>query len=76
MVSFDVWKQRNADGKDSGKHDWTNLLGNDKILLADLPSKLHSILRPETASTVTEVWTNFADIYKVVNNWNPEKDPT
>ena len=76
-VSFDVWEQRNADGKASGKHDWTSLLGKDKkILLADLPSKLHSILRPETASTVVEVWTEFAEIYKVVNGWNPKKQPT
>lgn len=75
-VCFDVWEQRNADGKASGEHDWTSLLGNDKkILLADLPSKLHSILHPETASTVTEVWTKFADIYKVVKNWNPGKTP-
>ena len=22
------------------------------------------------------VWTEFAEIYKVVNDWNPEKDPT
>ena len=29
-VSFDVWEQRNADGKGSGKHDWTSLLGKDK----------------------------------------------
>ena len=29
-VSFDVWEQRNADGKGSRKHDWTSLLGKDK----------------------------------------------
>ena len=29
-VSFDVWEQRNADGKGSGKHDWTSLLRKDK----------------------------------------------
>ena len=39
------------------------------------PSKLLNTLRPETVSTVVEVWTAFADIYKVVNNWNPENDP-
>ena len=75
-VSFDVWEQKNALGKASGKYDWTSLLGTDKkILLADLPSKLQNTLCPETVSTVVEVWTAFADIYKVVNNWNPEKDP-
>ncbi|PFX12813.1 hypothetical protein AWC38_SpisGene23165 [Stylophora pistillata] len=76
-VSFDVWEKRNADGKGSGKHDWTSLLGKDKkILLADLPNKLHKILHPDTALTVVAVWTEFAEIYKVVNDWNPEKDPT
>ena len=75
-VSFDVWEQKNADGKASGRYDWTSLLGSDKkILLADLPSKLINTLRPETVSTVVEVWTAFADIYKVVSNWNPEKKP-
>lgn len=51
-------------------------MGSDKkILLADLPSKLINTLRPETVSAVVEVWTAFADIYKVVSNWNPEKEP-
>ena len=32
-VSFDaVWEQRNADGKASGKYDWTSLLDSDKKL--------------------------------------------
>ena len=71
-----MWEQKNADGKASGKYDWTSLLGSDnEILLADLPSKLLNTLCPETVSTVVEVWTAFADIYKVVNNRNPEKDP-
>ena len=29
-VSFDVWEQRNADRKATGRYDWTNLLGTDK----------------------------------------------
>ena len=29
-VSFDVWEKKNADGKTSGKHDWTSLLGTEK----------------------------------------------
>ena len=69
-------EQKNADGKASGRYGWTSLLGSGKKnLLADLPSKLINTLRPETVSTVVEVWTAIADIYKVVNNWNPEKDP-
>ena len=74
-VSFDVRDQRNADGKASGKQDWTSLLGKDKKFhLADLPSKLNSILRPETVSAVVEVWTEFLEISKVVNSWHPEKE--
>jgi len=66
--------RKNADGKASGKYDWISLLGSDKkIPLADLPSKLRNILRPGTVLTVVEVWTAFADIYKVVNNRNLEK---
>lgn len=42
---------KNADGKASGKYDWPNLLGSDKtILLADLLSKLHNTLLPQTVS--------------------------
>ena len=67
--------QRNADGKASGKHNWTSLLGKDKkFYLADLPGKLNSILHPETVSAVVEVWTEFLEISKVVNNWHPEKE--
>ena len=41
---------------------------------SDLPSKLNSILRPETVSAVVEVWTEFLEISKVVNSWHPEKE--
>ena len=75
-VSFDVWEQKNADGKASGRYDWTSLLGSDKKFpLADLPRKLPNILRPGTVSTVVEVYTAFTDIYKVANNRNLEKNP-
>ncbi|CAB4022409.1 Hypothetical predicted protein [Paramuricea clavata] len=36
-VSFDVWEKRDADGKSSGQHDRTSLMGSDKKhLLAEL----------------------------------------
>ena len=42
-VSFDVWKKKNADGKESFVHDWTSLMGNDKkTLLFHLPEKMIS----------------------------------
>ena len=55
-VSFGVWEQKNADGKAKGKYDCRSLLGSDKkILLADLPNKVHNTLRPESVSTVTGI---------------------
>ena len=74
-VSFDVWEQRNADGKASGKYDWTSLLGTDKkILLEALPDKLKSCLHPQTSDAV-KVWKGLGHIYGTVNNWAPNKDP-
>ena len=29
-VSFSVWEKRDADGKASGMHDWTSMVGNEK----------------------------------------------
>lgn len=44
-VSFDVWEHCNADGKASGKHDWTSLLDAEKKILLDaLPDKMKSFL--------------------------------
>lgn len=68
-VSFDVWEQRNADGKASGKYDCTSLLGPDKkILLNTLPDKLKSSLQPEASDAVIKIWKEFHLIYKVVKS--------
>ena len=32
--------------------------------------------KTETASTVVAIWTEFTEIYKILNDWNLEKDPT
>ena len=56
-VSFNVWKKMDADGKDSGLHDFTSLMGSDKKhLLRALPSKLGGVIRPETSSDVVKLW--------------------
>ena len=48
-VSFNVWENKNADGKGSGCYDFKSLIGSDKkILLKLLPPKLHGVLKPET----------------------------
>lgn len=75
-ISFDVWEQRNADGKASGKYDWTSLLGTDKrIMLEALPDKLKSCLHPQTSDAVVKVWKGFGNLYRIVNNWAPDKEP-
>ena len=55
-VTFNVWEKRNADGKGSGCYNFTSLMGSDKkILLQELPPKLHSILKPETKDVVIKI---------------------
>ena len=64
-VSFNVWKKKNADGKESSVHDWTSLMGNDKkALLYHLPEKMTDFLRPETAEKIIKIWVTFAALYK------------
>lgn len=76
-MSFDVWKKKNSDGKESGVHDWTSLMGNDKRLsLYHLPEKMKNFLRPETASKVTKIWEDFAELYKQLSNWQPNTSRT
>ena len=56
-------------------NNWTSLLGSDKkILLADLPSRLHNTLCPETVSTVVEIWIldPCLGIWVPPRVWNPD----
>ena len=76
-VSFDVWKKKNADGKESSIYDWTSLMGNDKkILLYHLPEKMHDFLRSETVDKVIKIWVDFAALYKNLSDWQPHTSPT
>jgi hypothetical protein len=76
-ISFDVWEKRDADGKSSGRHDWTSLLGSDKKrLLAELPPKLVDVLHQDTVQGVINIWQGFESVYKVITNWAPERNPT
>jgi len=76
-VSFDVWELRNADGKASGKYDWTSLLGTDKkIILEELPDKMKTFLHSDTSDAIIKVWKGFGNLYKIVNNWAPDEDPS
>ena len=56
-MSFNVWEKKNADGKGSGVHDFTSLMGSDKKrLMRDLPSKLHGVIRPNHSESVIKIW--------------------
>ncbi len=56
-VTFRVWEKRSADGKPSGKYDYTSLMGNDKKILRNLPSHFGSfILDTEVATTMSNIW--------------------
>lgn len=59
-VSFCVWEKKDGDGKGSGIHDFTSLMGSDKkLLLRILPEKLPGVIRPETSATVVKLWKVF-----------------
>lgn len=56
-VSFSVWEKTDADGKGSGLHDFTSLMGADKkLILKSLPEKLSTVIRPEISDTVVKIW--------------------
>jgi hypothetical protein len=56
-VSFNVWEKMDADGRGSGLHDFTSLMGSDKkLLLKALPDKLPGVIRPQSSETVVKIW--------------------
>ena len=76
-VSFDIWEKTNADGKSSGQYDFTSLLGSDKKTpLTDLPQKLNTCTHTDTCQTVTQIWTDFKELYNIITNSNPTPDTT
>lgn len=55
-ITFHVWEKKNADGKGSGTHDWTSLMGNEKkLLLRTFPGHFSTLLRKDTATTVEKI---------------------
>ena len=71
-ISFEIWEKTNADGKGSGQHDFTSLLGSDKKkLLTDLPQKLNTCTHKDTCQTVMQIWTDFKELYNIITNSNP-----
>ena len=66
-VGFNVWENMNADGKSSGKYEYTSLLGNDKkTLFRLLPSKLRIVIHEETCSTVIKIWEDYYNLYTMI----------
>ncbi|XP_028410515.1 uncharacterized protein LOC114533214 isoform X1 [Dendronephthya gigantea] len=73
-VSFSVWKKKNADGTDSGMHDWTSMVGNEKKkVLAKLPAQFPNILEPNHCDTITEIWQEFRELYGILSSWKPSE---
>ena len=55
-VSFGVW-EKNANGKASGLHGWTSMVGDEKkTVLRNLPDKLPEIIAAEHGDTVALIW--------------------
>lgn len=56
-VSFSVWEKRNADGKASGLHEWTSMVGNEKKkVLSNLPKEFPNFLETEHCDTISQIW--------------------
>ena len=73
-VSFEVWEKRSEDGKSSGHHDFTSILGNDKKkLLKNLPDKFIECLQHETCHEVEEIWESFHELYNIITDKNSDK---
>ena len=72
-VSFNVWQQKNADGKGSGTYKFTSLLGNNrKKLLEELPPKLTSeVIHANTSERVANLWKNFRELYRTITSLEP-----
>lgn len=79
-ISFDVWEEKNADGRASGKYKWTSLTGNDKKkLLKEFPKNegtLGLFQSQELGHKVIENWHKFGELYAIINYWSPEQDPS
>ncbi len=73
-VTFNVWEKRNADGKGSGIHEFTSLMGSDKKkLIRDLPDKLQGVIKSPSSNSVIKIWKVILSdikIRKVINITN------
>ena len=74
-ISFSIWNKKNADGSESNLKEFTSLLGSQKKkLIHEFPSKLHLFLYPDTCNTVEKIWTDFAQLYDMISDFNLTKD--
>ena len=62
-------KKRNADGKASGLHGWTSMVGDEKkTVLRNLPDKLPEIIDAEHGDTVALIWkVLFSLLLKIID---------
>ena len=68
-VSFGVWEKKSADGKASGLHGWTSMVGDEKkTVLRNLPDKLPEIIDAEHGDTVALIWkVLFSLLLKIID---------
>lgn len=56
-LTFNVWEKMNADGKASGVHNFTSLMGSDKkLLMKNLPEMLKGVFKADIEETIIKIW--------------------
>ena len=56
-ITFRIWEAKGADGKPSGKFEWTSIRGNDVLtLLQCLPAKFAEFAEEEIQGKMASVW--------------------
>ena len=71
-VSFGAWEKKNADGKASGLHGWTSMVGDEKkTVLRNLPDKIPEIIDAEHGDTVALIWkVLFSLLLKIIDYYH------
>ena len=70
-ISFSIWNKRDADGKETQIKEFTSLLGSQKKkLLQGFPLKFCEFLYPDACETVKKIWTDFAQLYNQISDFN------
>lgn len=73
-VKFEIWEQKDANGKLSGKLDCTSLTGPmKKLLLSELPGKLNQeMIHEDSRTQVVLLWKEFDHLYSYIRKIDPD----